>query len=47
MLLAVFYRDSIAVHGKTHVERLLFGIPDAEETRRREAAYKGRANVKN
>ncbi len=41
MLLAVFYRDSIAVHGKTHVERLLFGIPDAE-TRRREAAYKRR-----
>lgn len=39
MLLVVFFRDSISVHAKTHAERLLFEIPDAEETRRREAAY--------
>jgi len=34
-----YFRNSIVVHTETHAERLWFGIPGAEETRCREAAY--------
>lgn len=39
LLLYIFFRDSIAVHTKTHADGLWFDISGAEETRCREAAY--------